>query len=930
MEAFCFTLAVFGFWVLLGRAVLSLCPTGLPSLQEWLLSPAVGLSALLLPVFWINRAGVPVKDFGVPLVLGLAAFSGGVLFYKRPDTPRRELGIAAGILLGALIFAAWPMFRFGFAWVSFCNDDMANYCLAADRFLNHGFFEGPNLEDYLQGKDYKQALWFAYAAGVRPGSELILATACSFLGPKSAHQAFMPVVAGLHLSLLSATGAMALASPGKNSRSFVAIGMTAISSLTILGFLYQLIAQVGGLTLLIASSCLFLRTFYKRQNQNLSNKLISTIPNALVTTALTIYYPEVLPFLAMGFCVFSLAYIIWKKELRTPFVTTNIITLIQIIILGNTNLFTCFNFLVSQAKGSVSKIDLTQLAFPYFVIPSGLPKFWGFLGLTEGKNEPTTSILICAAITIFAYYLIKVLPKSLQRESPSACVLLGQLLIALFLFYKKADFGLFKLAMYFQPFLWCSVAENIHKFPKSKIGFPLFSLILIANIPIGLKYVDESTGSLDKSLGFVQISSATRTHLITKLKNFFQDPNNKNYTIVVPSSNIVLAKFTSLYSSGNNCHFIAKPFFNNLIDIGKNKYPSIVRSALGKQRIQKLKNGNSFSSEDIPKKKNSGFRYLSFPQVQELPINRLNRTGSDILECSASPIQQLAFIESAYGRFYYVVGEQRRDNIAIFKPENDPYFPQNYFCALGEHILFQVFSKNKRPRILLEITTSPLISAGAEKLPTVKLNNVDFGFKGNGAARLVSEPINLEKVGQEFYLSMDIPNQAKQFPIMRSLIQSIYSKNISDDFRRITAFCRNIEILDANNYDHNNFNIPTEVKNFPADLSNKSLEFSGIFEDGWLSENSVWKLRPQETHSTLQIKGFIPRISDDSFNTFINIKIDGSLAYKKRHSIGNFLIELPVKGTFVRTIEINISNAQILPNKDGRQIGAKLNYIGFK
>ena len=90
---------------------------------------------------------------------------------------------------GALVFAAWPMFRFGFDWLSFCNDDMANYCLAADRPLNHGFFDGPNMEDFLQGRDYTQAYWFMHVPGnIRSGSDLILAAACAFLGPKSAHQ----------------------------------------------------------------------------------------------------------------------------------------------------------------------------------------------------------------------------------------------------------------------------------------------------------------------------------------------------------------------------------------------------------------------------------------------------------------------------------------------------------------------------------------------------------------------------------------------------------------------------------------------------------------------------------------------------------------------------------------------------------------------
>ena len=85
-----------------GWAFLSLCPTGLPPLQQWLLSPTIGVSALLLPVFWLNRAGLPVKDFGVWLVVVLMAISGLIVWLKRPDSPQKDLLIAGLILLGGL------------------------------------------------------------------------------------------------------------------------------------------------------------------------------------------------------------------------------------------------------------------------------------------------------------------------------------------------------------------------------------------------------------------------------------------------------------------------------------------------------------------------------------------------------------------------------------------------------------------------------------------------------------------------------------------------------------------------------------------------------------------------------------------------------------------------------------------------------------
>ncbi len=71
--------------------------------------------------------------------------------------------------------SGWPSLRFGFNWISYGNDDMANYCLAAERFLHHGYYEIP-LQTELEGRDYTQHYWFMHALQqIRPGSELTIA-----------------------------------------------------------------------------------------------------------------------------------------------------------------------------------------------------------------------------------------------------------------------------------------------------------------------------------------------------------------------------------------------------------------------------------------------------------------------------------------------------------------------------------------------------------------------------------------------------------------------------------------------------------------------------------------------------------------------------------------------------------------------------------
>jgi hypothetical protein len=235
MDAFLFTLAIFVFWTLLGFAFISVFNPRLRVIQGVLISPALGIAITILPVFFINRLGIPVKDFGgilLPLLAGVSVVS---LVVKRPIFPIKRLLPYLGIIVGALILTGRPMFSFGFDWLSFGNDDMANYCLAALRFLNHGFFDQPNLDDLVSGKDYSLAYWFMHAArGVRAGSELMLAVIWSF-SDLNAHQIFMPVILALHLALITGTGAMVSGVGKTKNTTLIAMGLLSLSPLTSFG-----------------------------------------------------------------------------------------------------------------------------------------------------------------------------------------------------------------------------------------------------------------------------------------------------------------------------------------------------------------------------------------------------------------------------------------------------------------------------------------------------------------------------------------------------------------------------------------------------------------------------------------------------------------------------------------------------------------------
>ena len=101
------------------------------------------------------------------------------------------------------------MFRFGFNWISYGNDDMANYTLAAERFLKNSYYFLPE-QTQLEGTDYSQHFWFMHALQqIRPGSELLLSWTCSVTG-LNPHQVFMPVIFALSLVQICSLGSLIL------------------------------------------------------------------------------------------------------------------------------------------------------------------------------------------------------------------------------------------------------------------------------------------------------------------------------------------------------------------------------------------------------------------------------------------------------------------------------------------------------------------------------------------------------------------------------------------------------------------------------------------------------------------------------------------------------------------------------------------------
>ena len=89
MNALLLTIGIFAYWGLVGFATLTLFSPRQRILQGILLSPSIGIAVVLLPVFFLSRAGLPVGEFAVYLLLTLAVLSVIILVVERPGFPFR-------------------------------------------------------------------------------------------------------------------------------------------------------------------------------------------------------------------------------------------------------------------------------------------------------------------------------------------------------------------------------------------------------------------------------------------------------------------------------------------------------------------------------------------------------------------------------------------------------------------------------------------------------------------------------------------------------------------------------------------------------------------------------------------------------------------------------------------------------------------------
>jgi hypothetical protein len=443
------SLTLLAFFFLTGFSLLHLLGMRRNLLKRALLAPSAGAAILVLILFTISHLNYPVRRFAVLLGILFIAGCAIVLWRCKPILPVRQLKPFLIVLVAAFLLTGYPLLLYGFNWVSYANSDMAGYVLAAQRFADHGFYDLPDQHALTENRDAGDNYWFTYAIeGPRAGSDLLLAWVISITG-LTGFQVYMPVLLALHVGLISALGAMVLSRRGLRIAALTCCAWLAVSSLNTLGTLYQLMPQVFGIMLLIASGTLLLEPFRptsRRESVRLG--ILIGIP----LTALLIVYYEILPFLVVAFGAYHILQTVRKAE-NIKWAVVPISTAVALAAISlRTWALSAALFLGYQAGRSLTGQNVEMSIFPYYLVPSGLANLWGFAAIGAQTSGMALNVgIIAGAVLLLAAALASVWQA--WRGEPAAIFSLVMLSIGARLFVGNGDFGLFKLAMYIQPFL---------------------------------------------------------------------------------------------------------------------------------------------------------------------------------------------------------------------------------------------------------------------------------------------------------------------------------------------------------------------------------------------------------------------------------------------------------------------------------------------
>ncbi|NOT63043.1 MAG: hypothetical protein HOP19_22775 [Acidobacteria bacterium] len=249
------------------------------------------------------------------------------------------------------------------------------------------------------------------------------------------------------------------------------------------------------------------------------------------------------------------------------------------------------------------------------------------------------------------------------------------------------------------------------------------------------------------------------------------------------------------------------------------------------------------------------------------------------------------------------------------------------FSAIGRHLLFLIVNPSEKFRLTIDFSKT-VAPGGNNALPPVAAaigsTREPFQLEGGGSGRAFSAPLQPQIIEGQAYVAIDLGVDGVRFPDTRTGLMNLYGKEVVFDVRKPVAFARDISAISEEDYAR--LGPPSSLRNFPNDLLNPELEYSGLFENGLTSSSVMLQLTqpPQARHFVIKGEVFT---ANTSFRLLIGKKTVGA----QQLATGAFTLRLPVEaGQGKKLINMYFSNADKMDGQISGKHIAKLTYIGYE
>jgi hypothetical protein len=743
---------------------------------------------------------------------------------------------------------------------------------------------------------------------MRFGSELVLAWISALTGVK-ALGVFMPVILGFGLVQLFAAAALALHLGRWRRRALIGTAILAASPLFMLGMLYQLIAQVGGIALLLASTAVLTARLPATRRRLLPHILVLSIIGA----AFAVFYPEVTAFAVLTTMIVGA--LEWFRTRVFPLARLGLVMygIVGVVILLRYNILSYLFTILYQFGSGFRTVDLKLSLFPYFLIPSGLANLFGFLPLAINFGEPFTSLailggfLLLVTATFFAVCESLALPlfararRATRSPAPAAILLLVLFGICFKLYTGGNDFGLYKAAMFMQPVLATALATALVCLPRARWTAPASVLLLaVCCAPTALHYTRVSQG--EKSGGITEAKLAS-------ILGPTAPATAPGTRLLADINNLVAAKVAAVEFRGTDLRFLSRDYYQQIAPIEferlGNELVSLHPHFEDLVRTRAMLAARDEASILTPTLFGTGFRAPALTFSQKEPhdaylflseqlglFNKLRLAPGDTRPTTffkalpaAQTTNHLVFVHSNRGNHYYL-GDRNR--IALFQQEADPFSAEQDIAGLGRFMLIRVEQPTEEIYLRVAVTKTFLgrgrtswtpprsrVLAADEAPRVLATTDLPFNFTGHGAVNRIIGPLRPVIKDGAAYIALDFAEMPRQFVPHRRGLELLYNTEIPLDSRLLVAYGRDISALTAAQVAA--LPRPTRLGDFPRDLIlARGLEFSGIYEDGWLSPQSDFTLGRPAASTVVRLRGYVPELPGSPLGTGqLNLTVDG-------------------------------------------------------